>query len=329
MNNSRMKVETQAATRWFLFGALSVVCSAEPLTTAELKTARELYTNRGCAGCHQYAELTKAPKLEVVSEKYTANKDGLALMKKSLTAGSVGKWGQVATPPQAHLQGAERELLARWMIGLHASGEKPSGATGELDDFSSPPGIDRKDWAHFAYHGTRSTTIEWSRDTEDLRLSKTGSDAVAGLHRKGRAPGDPVTLTVKRMHAEGKPWAQVGLMISCVPQPQLLGAQTRYEWMLRRESGGPGWVYRVRKDVGSGSYELYSSKPVDPSVPVRFDISRNGDNYEFRANGVLHYITGDNPSDTYSAATRDTMVYFGVTFGGSGAKGVKRHEFTT
>lgn len=289
----------------------------KPLGKSELEKARELYASRGCVGCHQYPHLTQAPGLDAVSKKYAATDGGLTLMKTSLTSGSIGKWGKVEMPPQGHLPEAERDLLARWVLGLHASGEKPPGSSGTLENFAKTMGFNIGQWTQFEYFGPRAVTVGWNSETEDLSLRKGGGAAVAGLYRTGfgRAPADLVTLTVKGVEAAGKPWGQVGLMISSVPQPHLLDSQARYEWVLRHESGGAGWVYRVRKDVGSGSYELYSSEPVDPSVPVKFDIVRNGDNYEFLANGVLHYTTGAS----YDVKARDAMAYFGITFGGSTA----------
>ena len=292
----------------------------KPLGEPELKMARELFTSRGCVACHQYPH-QKAPSLTAVSEKYAPNKEGLQLLKASLASGSASKWGKLLMPPQAHLQAAERHLLARWVLGLHQSGEKPPGSAARVEGFATPQGFDVREWTHYQYYGSRSVAVAWNKSTQDLSLRKNNAADVAGFYRTGygRAPGDVVTLTVKKVHADGTPWAQVGLMISSVPQPKLLASQSRYEWMVRRETNGAGWVYRVRKDVGSGGYELYSSKLVDPNAAVRLDISRKGDQYEFRANGVLHYTTGDNANDTYSLKTRDSMIYFGLTFGGGGA----------
>jgi len=298
----------------------------KPLAESELEMARELYASRGCVGCHQYPHLTQAPSLEVVSEKYAAIDEGLTLVKASFTSGSAGKWGKGEMPPQGHLQETERDLLARWVLRLHGSGEKPPGSSGTLEGFAKTTGFDVGQWTQYGYFGPRSVTIGWNKETEDLSLRKGNGAAVAGLYRTGlgRIPTDLVTLTVKGIEAVGKPWGQVGLMISTVPQPQLLDSQARYEWVLRHEDGGAGWVYRVRKDVGSGSYELYSSELVDPAAPVKLDIVRNGNNYEFLANGVLHYTTGDS----YDVKTRDAMVYFGVTFGGSTAMSATVDDFS-
>lgn len=96
----------------------------KPLSEPELKKARELYASQGCVACHQIPHLTKAAKLEEVSKKYAALDKGLQMIKASLASGSTGKWGTAEMPPQTHVQEADRDLLARWILGLHKSGEK-------------------------------------------------------------------------------------------------------------------------------------------------------------------------------------------------------------
>ncbi len=183
-------------------------------------------------------------------------------------------------------------------------------------------------WTLYPYHGPTAATAKWDEKAKALNLQKEGGAVVAGLsHTKKRTAADSVTMTVSKVDAPGKPWAQAGLMISSRAQPQLIDSTTKYEWLVRRESNDRGWDYRVRKDVGSGNYELYASAEVDPAAKVKLEIIRKGDNYEFRANGVLHYTTGKNPSDTYSVRTKDSMVYYGITFGGSSAMSAVVRDF--
>ena len=104
--------------------AWAVPVDGKPLTKPELKKARELYASQGCIACHQFPHLTKAGKLEEVSKKYATLDKGLQLIKTSLASGSTGKWGTGEMPPQTHVQEADRDLLARWILGLHKSGEK-------------------------------------------------------------------------------------------------------------------------------------------------------------------------------------------------------------
>ncbi|MFT5129793.1 MAG: hypothetical protein ACI8W8_003422, partial [Rhodothermales bacterium] len=185
-----------------------------------------------------------------------------------------------------------------------------------------------EEWTHFPYHGPVVVSATWDKATQSLLLQKDGTDAVAGLvNSSPRRATDSVSLTIGKVTAPGKPWAQVGLMIASKAQPGLLDSRPKYEWLVRRETNGSGWDYRVRKDVGSGSYELYASSAVDPVATVNLEILRQGDNYEFRANGVLHYRTGKNPADTYSVQTKDSMLHYGITFGGSGPMTAEVKDF--
>jgi cytochrome c551/c552 len=313
-----------AKSKFLAFAAILWACGAAhgaaPLKDSERKQARELYSNRGCIGCHMLPQLTQAPNLIDVSKKYAATEDGLKTIATSLVTGAKGKWGKMDMPPQTHLQPAERELLTRWVLGLHESGESLPGTAELVDGFDTPEGFDARQWSQYEYWGRRAAAVQWSREGQSLLLRSDGG-GVAGFYRTGlgRASSDLVTVTVKDVHGQGTAWGQVGLMISSVAQPSLFDTSARYEWLIRRETDVPGWVYRVRKDVGGGNYELYSSDPVDATGPVKLDIVRKGDKYEFYANGRLHYTTGANPHDTYAAATLNQMTHFGFTLGGGAA----------
>jgi cytochrome c551/c552 len=281
--------------------------SALALSPAEREQARELYVSRGCVGCHQNPELTKAPALTAVSAKYPSDGKAIQLLKTSLAKGSIGKWGAVEMPPQAHLTEAEQDLLTRWVIQLKATGEEPP-------QLAAP-----ESWTAYGYHGKPKVGATWDSTTQELVL-QTSVSGVLGLRRiPQRQPTEWVSLTVKSVSATGKPWGQVGVMIATAEKPQLLGSTPKYEWLVRRETNGAAWDYRVRKDVGTKNFELYSSGPIDPATRVKLEIVRNGDSYEFRANGKLHYRSGDNPQDRYDLATKNAMLYQGITFGGGGA----------
>ena len=66
-----------------------------------------------------------------------------------LTSGSVAKWGKQEMPPQGHLQEPDRDLLARWVLGLHQSGEKPPGNSGTLEGFARTTGFNVGQWTQY------------------------------------------------------------------------------------------------------------------------------------------------------------------------------------
>ena len=82
--------------------------------------------------CHEetnWQRLTHA----LTSTLSTAGDRRLQLIKASLTSGSVAKWGKQEMPPQGHLQEPDRDLLARWVLGLHQSGRSRRETPGRFD----------------------------------------------------------------------------------------------------------------------------------------------------------------------------------------------------
>lgn len=207
-----------------------------------------------------------------------------------------------------------KQLVLNCILGVCLLGfAAPAGA--DLVDFSTDPNIGGA-WTEYSYFGAESTTPTWNSVDEDLDLDGGGGGgAVLGLYRTGetRSASDPVTLTVKDFVAGGGSWHQVGLMIADIAQPGLLDSNERYEWMIRWESGT--YNLRVRKDVGTGSFELFNEAIGGTFTgPVKLDIVRAGDDYQFLANDVLKY-TGT----TYTSAVHDTLVNYEITKGGDGS----------
>ena len=201
-------------------------------------------------------------------------------------------------------------LLTLVMAGIIAAPALDAATT--FDDFSSDPNI-AGDWTQYSYFSSENTTPVWNITDEDLDLDG-GGGAVLGLYRTGdtRLASDPVTMTVVAFNVTNGGWHQVGLKISSNPADRLLDSNSRYEWAIRWESGT--YKLRVRKDVGTGSFDLFNEDLGDSFAgPVKLDIARVGDNYQFLANDVLKF-TGT----TYSSSVHDTFVNYQLTKGGDG-----------
>lgn len=200
-------------------------------------------------------------------------------------------------------------LLTLVVAGIIAAPALDAATT--FDDFSSDPNI-AGDWTQYSYFSSENTTPVWNSTDEDLDLD--GGGAVLGLYRTGdtRSASDPVTMTVVDFNVTGGSWHQVGLKISSNPADTLLDSNSRYEWAIRWESGT--YKLRVRKDVDTGSYDLFNEDLGGSFAgPVKLDIARVGDNYQFLANDVLKF-TGT----TYSSAVHDTFENYQLTKGGDG-----------
>jgi hypothetical protein len=191
-------------------------------------------------------------------------------------------------------------------------------ATTFYDDFSTDPNIG-SEWTEYVYYDTAdNVTTTWNSGDQDLDFVSTAGSAantsVIGLYRDGssRSATDPVTLTVNAFSQTGGTWGQVGLMIGDTAEPGLLDSNEKYEWHINYT--GSGYDLRARKDVGTGSYELFNENlGASFSSPVKLDIVRNGANYEFYANDVLKWT-----ASSYSSGVHDTFVNYQITMGGDG-----------
>jgi hypothetical protein len=184
------------------------------------------------------------------------------------------------------------------------------------EDFHQDPNL-ADNWTQFRFHGPDAVSINWDQAGEALHLRKSRpSSSVAGLHRTGetRSATDSVVLTIKDLVASGGSWCQIGLVISSVAKPQLLGAHDKYELEIRSYDQDRTWFYLVRKHTaGSEDYDLFVSDPFVFSGPIVLEIARCGDNYDFVANGTTIYT-----ASAYSPAAHDSMVHYAITFGGDG-----------
>jgi len=188
-------------------------------------------------------------------------------------------------------------------------------ATTSFDHFSTDPNIG-SEWTEYTFHNTDLITSTWNSIDQDLDfVSAAGSAAntsLIGLYRTGtsRSATDAVTVTVNSFTRTGGTFGQVGLVISDVTSPTLLGSEEKYEWHIGDFNAGK--QLRLRKDVGTGSFELFS-EAFTMTGSVKLDIVRVGANYEFYANDVLKHT-----ASSYSSGVHDTLVNYQITMGGDG-----------
>jgi cytochrome c len=175
---------------------------AAPPSTAEVTQARELYVSRGCIACHQNPELTKAPALTDVSKKYASVPSALEQIKTSLAKGSIGKWGTLEMPPQAHVSEEERDLLARWVLNLHPAKELPP---------HSQPSIS---WEPRGYHGKPALATDWNPAAQELKLESKAGAVTALLRKPQRKVPIPGIIAYARTSAPAT--------TSCIPVVPLI-----------------------------------------------------------------------------------------------------------
>ena len=180
-----------------------------------------------------------------------------------------------------------------------------------FDTFTTDPNL-ATEWTQYSYYGTEDTTPTWNSTDEDLDLAGGGGlGKVLGLYRNGttRSATDPVTLTVNDLAMSGGTWGYVALMISAGTQPSLTGGANRYEFKIIKLAAG--YRYDIKANNGT---DLYADTASAFSGPVTLDIVRNGDNYDFKANGTTLVS-----ANSFTPAQHDAMVYYEIIFGGDGA----------
>ncbi len=196
-------------------------------------------------------------------------------------------------------------------------------AVSDFDDFSTDPNIGTE-WTQYSYFRTENSTPTWDDVDQDLDLDGGGGGggAVLGLYRTGvtRAATDTVTMTVKELGWTPGTWGYSGLMITAAQQQNYItGTGDSYAFVVVPMGGGD-FRFDVRGSYGDFGLDFifHQGTPQTFTGPYVLDIERVGDNYVFKVDGVPLYTTGDNPTDTYGTASKDSMIYYQITHGGDG-----------
>ena len=75
-----------------------------------------LLTANACLGCHALQKVVVGPAFRAVAARYRGEANAPALLANSIRQGGVGKWGQVAMPPMAHLGDDQIRALAAFVL---------------------------------------------------------------------------------------------------------------------------------------------------------------------------------------------------------------------
>ena len=82
----------------------------------DLKAARTLFANSGCANCHAMDQKSVGPTLKEIAARYRGKKVADELAAR-IRDGSMGRWGKDDMhPPQGMLEPEEARLLANWVL---------------------------------------------------------------------------------------------------------------------------------------------------------------------------------------------------------------------
>lgn len=86
--------------------------AAEPKPSA----GHALAQRQGCLGCHAIEAQLVGPSYRAVHERYRDQTGAAAELAQHIRAGSSGRWGAMAMPPQPQLSDADVRRLAAWIL---------------------------------------------------------------------------------------------------------------------------------------------------------------------------------------------------------------------
>lgn len=73
----------------------------------------------GCFSCHEESGISVGPAFDAVRQRFSEQGGSLEDVVNSIRRGSKGRWdGDQPHPPQPHVDAADAEALARWILGL-------------------------------------------------------------------------------------------------------------------------------------------------------------------------------------------------------------------
>ncbi len=84
---------------------------------AELDPIYKLADSKGCFACHDIDRRKVGPAYRDVAKKYAGKENAVEELVKSITKGSMGKWGSIPMAPQAVTK-EEARKLAEWILSF-------------------------------------------------------------------------------------------------------------------------------------------------------------------------------------------------------------------
>ena len=83
--------------------------------TLPAAASQELARKNGCLACHDAEKKVVGPSYKEVANKYRGDAKAEAALVDKVKNGSVGVWGQVPMPPNAHVKDEDVKALVKWI----------------------------------------------------------------------------------------------------------------------------------------------------------------------------------------------------------------------
>ncbi len=97
----------------YLLAALGALAAATPALAS-----LELAQKNACTACHAVDKKLVGPAYKEVAAKYKGDAKAEAALSDKVKKGSVGVWGQVPMPPNAHVKDEDIKTLVKWILAL-------------------------------------------------------------------------------------------------------------------------------------------------------------------------------------------------------------------
>ncbi|MCZ2495275.1 c-type cytochrome [Xylophilus sp. Kf1] len=77
---------------------------------------QKLVDRYGCMSCHGLVHKQVGPGFAQIADRYRREPGADATLAGRLRSGTVGRWGRLVMPRQAHMTEAESLALSRWVL---------------------------------------------------------------------------------------------------------------------------------------------------------------------------------------------------------------------
>ncbi len=99
-----------------LFVTLTLIVAATISTLANANDA--LIKKYSCNACHSVDAKVLGPAFKEVAKSYAGKSDAQASLVKTITSGSVGKWGSIPMPATSGISEEDAKALAAYVLSL-------------------------------------------------------------------------------------------------------------------------------------------------------------------------------------------------------------------
>ncbi len=91
---------------------------AQSENTGPFAEAIQLAKDKGCFSCHDVSAKRVGPAYKEVAKRYADEEGAVDILVKSITEGSMGKWGTIPMNKQTGVTKDQAKLLAEWILSL-------------------------------------------------------------------------------------------------------------------------------------------------------------------------------------------------------------------